>query len=379
MTILHIVRNKILNDARVTKEIETLAKQFPDSQFSAIGYSKDDQVEFNHFENLKIHLILRHCKSSHFFHKALNYMIWVLDSIKVGKKYNATVVHCHDIDALLVGVILKLYSRCQLIFDAHELQSEQWNKSQNPFVRRILTRSAELILIRFVDHLITVSQSILNWYIHRHAHLNGILVRNVPTASFKCSSSNFLRDQFKISQDELVFIYLGVLDASRGLLALLNAFSNANVKHHIVFMGSGDFESEIKNAERLQKNIHYHPPVPFSEVLSVANSADVGISFIPSSCLNFEYCLPNKVFEYILSGLPVVSSNLTEIKHLLTDYQAGWIVDDEEGLRKFLLTIGIENVKAVSCGLRERSKELTWENEARGLISFYEIILKRGT
>jgi glycosyltransferase involved in cell wall biosynthesis len=377
INVLHIARNEILNDIRVTKEVETLSDKFDGVQFTALGHSKDKVIKFRCRENLEIIQIRRFFKANKIYLKILNYFIWVLDAVKIGKGYHPLVVHCHDIDALLVGVILKLTERCQLIFDAHELQSEQWDNTQRPFTKRILVRFAELLLMPHVDHLITVSQSILDWYKARHPRINGAVVRNIPKVLFGRSGARSLRDDLNIPSDALLFIYLGVLDASRGLQSILNCFTSLNVKHHIVFMGSGEFAADIKNAEVIKSNVHYHPPVPPSEVVSVAASADIGICLIPGSCLNYEFCLPNKVFEYILSGLPVVASNLTEVSLLLEKYHAGWIVNDEVSLQHFVRTLSAEKLKLMSDGLRERTRELSWDNEATGLITAYDTVLRR--
>lgn len=372
--VLHIVRNSVINDARVIKEIDTLSEHFEGLEFTAIGYSREKGNEFRYRKNVFVIQIGPRFNTTSVFRKILNYFSWVISAVKLGKSLEILIVHCHDIDALLVGVILKISGRCRLIFDAHELQSEQWDEAQKPFFKKKFIRLGELAMLRYVDHLITVSQSILDWYKERHPHINSTLLRNIPNIVDR-KHTYALRDYFNIPRNDIVFIYLGVLDVSRGLRSILDCFVSGDIKHHIVFMGSGEFEAEIVKAERLHDNVHYHPPVPPNEVVSVTASADIGLCMYPGNCLNNEYCMPNKVFEYITSGLPVVASNLTEIKLLLAKYQAGWVVDDDASLKEFLITINAEILTNISLKLKERTKDLSWGNEALGLINAYGMIL----
>ena len=74
-------------------------------------------------------------------------------------------------------------------------------------------------------------------------------------------------------------------------------------------------------------NIFYHKPVPYHQLLEYSTSADIGVVSSQNICLNNYYSLPNKLFEYIQSGLPVLTNNLIECEKLVNHYGIGVVVD----------------------------------------------------
>jgi glycosyltransferase involved in cell wall biosynthesis len=67
--------------------------------------------------------------------------------------------------------------------------------------------------------------------------------------------------------------------------------------------------------------------VPVDELLAWTADADVGVSLLQDTCENHRLALPNKVFEYVAAGVPVVVSDLPELRRLVTDHDLGWTVD----------------------------------------------------
>jgi glycosyltransferase involved in cell wall biosynthesis len=122
--------------------------------------------------------------------------------------------------------------------------------------------------------------------------------------------------------------------------------------------------------------IHYHEPVSPSEVLNYAAEADVGLCLIEDTCLSYRYCLPNKLFESLLSGLPVLVSDLPDQAQVIRNYNAGWVLPSAAGsLSTFLSQLTIEEAQSMRYGLKERVSDLCWTNEAKVLFSIYEKLL----
>ena len=69
--------------------------------------------------------------------------------------------------------------------------------------------------------------------------------------------------------------------------------------------------------------------MPTSVLLSYTVSADVGISFIENTCLSYYFCMPNKLFEYAMTSLPVIVSNMKEMAGFVESYQMGVVVETE--------------------------------------------------
>jgi glycosyltransferase involved in cell wall biosynthesis len=84
-------------------------------------------------------------------------------------------------------------------------------------------------------------------------------------------------------------------------------------------------------------NIHFHPAIKPSEILSYTCSADVGLSIIENSCLSYYYSLPNKFFEYIAAGVPVIASDFPDMSAIVNEHKVGWTVDvNEEALSNLI-------------------------------------------
>src|SRR5690606_34620878 len=99
---------------------------------------------------------------------------------------------------------------------------------------------------------------------------------------------------------KIVYLYLGVLIRGRGIEIILDAFRSASDRHHVVFVGFGEYETQLSNESKQYDNIHYLPGVGPERILQLTSGADVGLSLIENTSLSYYYCLPNKVFEYLL-------------------------------------------------------------------------------
>jgi SAM-dependent methyltransferase len=120
--------------------------------------------------------------------------------------------------------------------------------------------------------------------------------------------------------------------------------------------------------------VHVIASVPLDELLGCTADADVGVSLLQDSCENHRLALPNKLFEYIAAGVPVLTSALPEMRRLVDDHGIGWTVrpDDAGDVRRGLA----EALAARGDGdLRERvrvaDRELSWERERERLLGLY--------
>ena len=93
-------------------------------------------------------------------------------------------------------------------------------------------------------------------------------------------------------------------------------------------MGYGTLENLIQKISKEYKNIYFHKAVSPDVLLDYTSSADFGISTIEDSCLSYRYCLPNKMFEYLMAGIPVIVSNLYEMKRLVESNMVGTVAKE---------------------------------------------------
>lgn len=286
------------------------------------------------------------------------------------KSGDITVITAHSVSALPVGVALKWLTSAPLVYDAHELESEANGLSP---VRRVFTRRMEGLWIKAANRIVTVCDSIADWYREAFPVERPLVVRNVPIRPDTVGPrSTALRDQHDISANELLFLYQGSLAPGRGIGTLLTNFSSPEMRSHLVVMGYGALEDEVKEAAAKASNIHFQPAVPPDEVLYYTSSADIGLCLIENTCLSYYYSLPNKLFEYLLSGLPVLVNDMPEQRRIVEEFKCGWVVPESQSEQeKLLLSIDSDQFEARRVGAIRAGESFNWEDEAAKLRELY--------
>ncbi len=286
------------------------------------------------------------------------------------KSSDITVITAHSVSALPVGVALKWFTRAPLVYDAHELESEANGLSP---LRRMFTRRMEGLWIKAANRVVTVCDSIADWYGDAFSIDRPLVIRNVPMRSGSSeASSTVLRDQHGISAHELMYLYQGSLAPGRGIGMLLTIFSKPGMRSHLVVMGYGELEAQVKEAAAEMPNIHFQPAVPPEKVLYYTSSADIGLCLIENTCLSYYYSLPNKLFEYLLSGLPVLVNDMPEQRRIVEEYNCGWIVPESQAEQeKLLVSIDSDQFEARKAGAIRAGASFKWEAEAAKLQALY--------
>lgn len=374
---LHIVRNSVSHDSRVLKETGSLFECFPGFDILIAAFHEPGALLHEDIDGRRVKrfaLATRNLPKNLGF-QLIKYIEWHLKVVSYYSKCKITIIHCHDLLPLAIAVHLKLITGAKLIYDAHELETEAYGLGG---FRKALAKLFEGFLLKFVDYLFTVSPSILSWYREKFRHLPIQLIRNIP-CRLPVSVNEIvpLRENYGLGEEDLLFIYLGGISKGRGVRAILDAFSYPSVRHHVLFMGSGAMQDEVLEAAVLNSRIHHLHPVPPAELLQYVKGADIGLCLIEDYCLSYRYCLPNKLFESIASGLPVLASNLPDQAQLVERYKAGWIVNpDSYSVKNFLSQITHDQVKQLKAGLSDRTASLTWENEQDNLINVYKRLIR---
>lgn len=374
---LHIVRGVVRNDSRVLKEACTLRDSGMFDEVRIVGLNEPGMPEHEVIQGLPVSRISLRSRSLSrgFASQAFKFLEWGERIVKAHASMPLGVIHCHDLDPLPIGVRLKAATGARLVYDAHELETEQGERSK---LRIAAAKWAERRFIRRADAMITVSRSIADWYAATYPGVTPTVVRNVPERLQQAADPVDLRSRFQVPQEAVLFLYLGALSHGRGIRQLLQAFTADGVPHHLVFMGSGQLVAEVTTAERADRRIHYLPPVPPEQVLRYAGGADVGVSMIEDTCLSNRYCLPNKLFESLAAGLAVLVSDLPEQRRVVDAYQAGWCVPPEsEAIGALLRGLSRDDCARLRAGVAQRTASLDWESEAGVLLHLYRRVTGR--
>lgn len=375
--ILHISNTDISNDSRILKELIALT-ELCEAEVLAIGVADHSfgwaKLDGSHYLRLSIS-----SRALRILPRAFRYILELIEftykATKYGLKIKPRIIHCHDTFALPSGWLLKKTVGCKLVYDAHELESD---KNGQNFILSKATLLIEKFCWQQIDLLVSVSDSIIDWYSNYFGEkpsaliLNSPMLEQIPAPSFNRDRNdriNYFHKKYQISPDNRIFVYLGILGPGRGIEIYLDAFASGPEKAHVVFIGFGPLAQSIANHSKSYSNIHLHPPVPHDQVVPLVRNADYGLCLIEKASLSDYYCLPNKLFEYCFAGLPVLASDFPEIKKLVETYSLGICCKPTQDSLKSLLcdTIG-ERPKSVTSDI----SILSWEVQAQRLISVYK-------
>lgn len=312
-------------------------------------------------------------ESKNFFIRIIIFIFWSVRILLILKKENTEFINCHSLSVLPVCVLIKFIYKAKLIYEPHELETETVTFRG---LKKKIAKFSENLLIKYVDHIYTVSESISSYYEKSYKKNKIPFIRNVPLLSNQNdSNSNYFYKKFNIPLEDLIFMYQGQLGHGRVLMELIDAFSNVSSNNHLVLMGFGELTNQIIALSKKSKNIHYHQAVNPDEIHKYTCSIDVGFALLSDNCLNHDSALPNKLFHYIHAGKPVIASNLSEMRKIINTYNCGWLVDNNS--RNIAFTINKINKKIISKSTRNLKvviNELNWNKEEKKLIKFYSSI-----
>lgn len=374
---IHIYPSTITNESRIFKITNTLRKECIFDKIYIFGIGKTSLQEIETLDEVReivrLPLKLNDKVNNKWFaniFKFFYYIQWSLNIIKKLKKYKINCVNCHSVAVLPLCVFLKITKKANLIYDIHELETETVGLKR---FKKYVIQLLEKLLISYVDGTFVVSESIAMWYRSRY-DLNKVwTIRNIPEQIENINIEKFpLRKTFNIPENTLVFIYQGVIARGRGINIILESFAAVGSKAHVIFMGYGNMVELVRENEKKYCNIHYLPAVPYDQLHNYTAAADVGLSIIENVCLSYQMCLPNKIFEYINCGIPIIISRLPEMEKIVDKYDCGWKCSESKyELQKIISSLTKEKISEKSKNTELVRKNINWTIEEKNLLDGY--------
>lgn len=298
----------------------------------------------------------------------------------------ADIYHAHEEMALPACYIAARLRRKPVVFDSHELPLSEQHITR---WRRLCACSSQLLkwMVPHCAGVITVSPPIAQEIRRRFRVSQVQLLRNVP-AYQQVPKSDRLRQRLGLSPDTRIALYQGYLQPDRELDRLIYVARHLDQNIVIVMMGKGPEETvkQLKTLierESVADRVKILPPVPYAELLGWTASADVGlIIYAPQHSENIQMCLPNKLFEYLMAGLPVLVSSLDVVAEVIRTYEVGAVVPSlvPADIGKAINTI-LKDTSALACmsqnALAAAQNEFCWEKEHHQLINLYQHIFNK--
>jgi glycosyltransferase involved in cell wall biosynthesis len=301
------------------------------------------------------------------------------------------IYYAHDVSALPACYIASRLRHKPIIFDAHEMPLFERPLSEMGRSRRWLHKLLGVLLAHIVPQcagIITVSPPIVEEIRRRYGVPEVALIRNIPEYR-AVPKSNRLRQYLGLKPEVRIALYQGNLQPNRGLDGLVRAAAFLEQDIVIVMMGEniGTTQAQLEAlivTEGVADRVTILPAVPYAELLDWIASANIGLNVAsPDYSLNVRYFLPNKLFEYLMAGLPVLTSPLEAIVDVVKTYDVGQVLpsldpaDIGEAINRMLEdTAGLARQR--SNALEAARNEFYWEKESLRLIHLCQGILQGG-
>lgn len=289
------------------------------------------------------------------------------------------VILCNDLDTLPAGFLAARLKGKEIVYDSHEYFTEAEGLTGRPFPKGVWKWFENLIFPR-LKHVYTVNESIAGFY-RRKYHSEVKVVRNMPPK--RTETVNTTRKELGLPEDKKIVLLQGAfIDPDRGAKEMALAM---NYLEGVLFLiiGSGREKAVVKKIREergLSEKIMLKDKMPFEELLKYTSCVDLGVSLDKPVHLNYKYSLPNKLFDYIQAGIPVLTSRLPELERIHSQFNIGLMIDSHEP------TEIAEKVKACfadqeryqswKSNLKEAASVFNWENESEKLREIYSGFIK---
>ncbi|WP_421790293.1 glycosyltransferase [Hyphobacterium sp.] len=298
-------------------------------------------------------------------------------------------IHVNDLTAAAVGWMGARAKGVPLIYDAHEMWSENVffdgeKYVEMPLKDRLFGRWYEGFILKYTDSFFSVSNSINLEYERRYGK-KPLLLANFPdVTNMDIDTTDYpsVREMANIPEDKFVTIYIGGLGPARNIETIVEA--HAHLDDDFVFVIRGPEaekwgEPHLEQARDLgiEHRIKVLPGVGRDEVIAGMKGANAGVVMLKNLCKNFYWYYPNKFFEYQLGGLPVLVSNFPDVTEHVEREQSGMTFDpsDPVDAARAIREMAADRQAAYEMGQRGRASILStynWEEAMKLMIGEYD-------
>ncbi|MRG85087.1 glycosyltransferase [Salinibacillus xinjiangensis] len=416
------VWNHFTNDARVLRECTSLSQNGYDVELICIDDPKDPDVlpyeEFN--DHFRVYRMKRYPSTLLFLQKLYRFVVgkrwpllpalviwgflvylipWLIIPLTIlvglllktkvrvvwiraalilrmmikGHRGNYDIYHSNDLNTLPQGYVSAKwrFKKKPLIYDSHEVQTSRtgydssWYKRfENFFIKRMDSMIVEN------DTRAKYNEELYGFYPH--------VLHNYPSLEIQQVEEKVdLHEMLDLPSDEKILLYQGGIQAGRGLEKLIEAFPKFK-EGTLVFIGDGKIKGELEQMvqERdLEDKIRFIPKVPVRDLPKYTKNAYLGFQVLNNINFNHWSASSNKLFEYMMSEVPIVACNFPEIKRALEESEVGVTIDphDPDEIAKGVnyMVDNPDKREYFSANCKNARKKYNWELEQNHLLEVY--------
>ena len=357
--------NDLATDQRIQKICETLLDLNYD--IVLIGRKLKDSLPLNRkYRTIRMRLFF---KKGFFFYAEYNTRLFL--QLFFLKK---DILLANDLDTLLPNFLISKIFSIKLVYDSHELFTEVPELIERRGVQKVWL-TIERSIFPKLKNVYTVNDSISNFYSKKY----NVPVQVVRNISFKLRNKVIDPElSTKIKGDKKMLIIIGSgINKDRGAeeaVEMMQYIQNAV----LYIIGGGDVFEKLKTMAiklNLTNKVHIKNKMNYQELLEYIKIADIGLSLDKGTNLNYEYSLPNKVFDYIQCNVPILASNRKEVASLINKNKIGYITTSLNpktmANQVTLIFRNRELYNKTKSNLKIAAEKYIWKNESKKLKEIY--------
>lgn len=294
--------------------------------------------------------------------------------------FRPDIIHCHDVDCIAAASALSRTLNCPFIYDVHELCAHRWDRSDPDY--RTSIASIEGRYIGDAYGVVTVSEDLAD-DLHQSYGRQALPIYNAPRSDLTAQFDRDLRSDLKLPADVPLAVYTGVLAVTRGLERFFQAMQKAK-SLHFAMVGKQTPDliasfTELGKELGISDRIHFVAAVPFDVVSSYISSATFGVIPAVARTKNQKVGLPNKLFEMMFAGLPILIGDIPQRRRVLEQHGEGVFFPDVEDVDlgpyiAEMLTKCADPVFRENCRRKGRvaAAQVGWQSQMNRLMALYD-------
>ena len=368
MRIVFCRSNPIAPDPRVEKEARALAGD--GHEITVLGWDRSGslpiQETYTDFKVSRLRIKAGYANGMGNFPKLLRWELGLIYwLITHRREYDA--IHACDFDTILPCLLVKWLFKKIVVYDIFDFYADHLRRTPKVIINII--RSVDLWAIGQADAVIIVDDARVK-QIEGSTPQRLIVVYNSPEDALSVHSD----ETFFSPLSKLKITYVGLLQVERGLFEMLTVLKQ-HPEWELNLAGFGGDEQQLVDMAKNMPNVNWHGRVSYDKALQLSQAADVLFATYDPSIPNHAYSSPNKIFEAMMLGKPLIAAQNTNIDKIIRNYQNGIVI--EYGNIQHLETalFVLENTaKRDRMGKNSRrayDEKYGWKEMKRKLVDFY--------
>jgi glycosyltransferase involved in cell wall biosynthesis len=281
-------------------------------------------------------------------------------------QFKFDIVHCHDLDTLQSGVLLKKKLGIKLIYDAHEIFGYMIARDMPKFIVGVALRM-EKRLVKKVDQVITVNEPLRDYF---------RLISNKPLTIVMNCKDLVSQEYIPPRNDVFTICYIGVLTKSRMFPEIIDILGNIKGVRFVIAGKRENLYAEVKERCKNYDNVDFLGAIPFSEVIPKTLESHIVVCMINPNDLNNRIGIANKQFEAMVCGRPILCTKETYSGAMTDGLKCGLSIDyDKDALYDAIIMLRDNPELCEEFGrnaLKAAKEKYNWKTQEEKLLKVYE-------